>query len=374
MTDAASSPAAPSVLFVPICTDQVAAARTRVYSLIPALGRAGFRATVFPCISAGCTREMLRSPTYSGLRKLAYYIRLLSERLLRFPVLLFHAARHDAVCLQRVTFPFHLERLLRAVNPNIAFDFDDAIFLLDPDAQARGGPVTKLKAWSRDREVGGALSVSKIAIVENAYLAAYAKKHCPDVRLVYGPIDLPHYRLKADHGPKEETTIGWIGSPSTVPLLAELEPVLRELARRHRIRLMTVGGGPYSPPDVPSRWKEWRLCDEASDLCAFDIGVMPMPDNAWTRGKTGHKMLQYMASGVPAVVSWNPTLEEFVRDGENGMFARTPEEWLTALTALIENPARRLAVGLAGRRTIEQRCSVEVAASVWSQVVRDLAR
>ena len=123
---------------------------------------------------------------------------------------------------------------------------------------------------------------------------------------------------------------------------------------------MLIGATPYELKGVKIENMEWKEDTEVSGLHKFDIGIMPMPDNEWTRGKVGCKMLQYMANAVPAVVSYTPTNAEIIEDGVSGFLADSEKEWAEKMSLLIESQALRQKVGISGRKTIEARFSLEV--------------
>jgi len=156
--------------------------------------------------------------------------------------------------------------------------------------------------------------------------------------------------------------IGWTGSYSTYQHLERIYPILARLAKRHRFRLVIVGTEAPEIHGVEVDFRPWRSETEAHDLADLDIGIMPLPDDAWSRGKCGLKALQYMALGIPPVVSPVGVNTEIVNDGVNGLVAETEDEWVDRLARLIENPPLRERLGRAARRTIEERYSARIVA------------
>ncbi len=140
------------------------------------------------------------------------------------------------------------------------------------------------------------------------------------------------------------------------------------LHRRHSFQLNVIGTLGYRVDGVPTIAQAWCRDSEARDLHSFDIGVMPLPNDAWSRGKCGMKLLQYMATGVAAVASPVGVNTEIVQDGVNGFLAATADEWIEKLSALIQDGALRRRIGAAGRRTVEERYS----ARVWVPRVRSI--
>ncbi|MBI5625205.1 MAG: glycosyltransferase family 4 protein [Elusimicrobia bacterium] len=344
------------VLFVPHATSRVAATRLRINQFLPALDEAGISYTIVPMASDWTTRHMLMSPTFRGPRRLLHYVEVLLEKILRFPIVLYQARHHDVVFLQRTTLPFRLERLLRLANPRIIFDFDDSIFMADPESNFLG-PIDDLKAWVKPREFRNAVSASRMAIAGNEFLRRHVEGFCKQVRVMEESVDARRYTVKVKE-PEQYVTIGWIGSPSTSGHLKLLEPVLRRLAGIRPIRLKLVGAGSYACEGVPLVSVDWTYESEVPQLQTFDIGIMPTPPDKWGKGKLGTKMLQYMAVGVPAVVSFSEANAAVIRHGVNGLVARGEDEWFEALRTLVDDPALRRELGLRGRKTIEEKFSL----------------
>lgn len=275
------------------------------------------------------------------------------------------ASHYDIVFLQRATFPLGLGRLLKLWRKNIIFDIDDAIFLPDTSRQ---GLINDFKAFVKESELRSILALSDCVIVENDYIKDYVSRYCPNVRKIPGPIDTDRYFVRKGQvsglrgqgtGYSDELVLGWIGSPATTGYLHLLDGVFADiLSRFENVRIVLIGAGNYIFPSERVIKKAWRYETEVKDLQDFDIGLMPMPDDVWTRGKLGCKMLQYMAVGVPSVVSFTDTNAEVIKDGENGFLVRTESECVDRLSQLITDAGLRRTIGEAGRRTIEELCSI----------------
>jgi glycosyltransferase involved in cell wall biosynthesis len=148
--------------------------------------------------------------------------------------------------------------------------------------------------------------------------------------------------------------------------------VLRTLQREQGIRIRVIGDASYRIDGADVESLDWRAASEVRDLSAIDIGVMPMPDDEWSRGKCGLKALQYMALGIPAVISPVGVNCE-IADGGAAVLASTQDEWLAALRALIADGELRSRVGAAGRTRVEERYSVAAAAPLWERALREAA-
>ncbi len=358
-----------SVLFVPFGTARVAATRYRIYQYLPHLEQHNIKFKVFSIISDTTTKQMIMSPGFGKLRKSIYYLLIVIEKIARFWPLLILSTKYKIVFLQRTSFPFGLEKVLQKVNENIIFDLDDAIFI--PDTKEKG-LLSRIKEYSKSTEIAGILKVSKCAIVENEYIRAYAQKYCRAVFLVPGPIDTErNFVKKKTDLDNREITIGWIGSPSTSVYLNILNNVFKELSKKYKVIIKLIGAEGYSQDEVKAVRLKWRLEKEVEQLQSFDIGVMPTPNNEWTKGKLGCKMLQYMSVGVPAVVSYTETNAEAIEDGINGFLVNTEREWIERLSLLIENPSLRQKIGMTGRKTVEEKFSVKVNVPRYLEILMD---
>jgi len=224
-----------------------------------------------------------------------------SERFFRFWPILFLAGRFDVVFMQRATFPFGLGKLLSRWNKRVVFDIDDAIFL--PDT-ADKGPVTRFKSFVKKSELEDILGVSDCVIVENDYIKEYVGRFCDKIYKIPGPIDTDRYSVTPQYSVRNtqnEITIGWIGSPATTGYLHIVDNVFKDLLSQFgNMKIVLIGAGNYNFPDERVIKKEWSYDSEVEELQLFDIGIMPMPNDEWTKGKLGCKMLQYMAVGVPS--------------------------------------------------------------------------
>lgn len=346
-----------TILFVPYGTERAPATRYRVMQYLPYLASRGIGTRVFSSISHFSTDLMIQSPDFGSISKFLYYIYVSLERFFRLIYVIVIAKRFDAIFLQRTTFLFKFEILLKKMNANIIFDIDDAIYLPDKEAN---DIVTRMKRWMKKWEVVNILKVSRVVIVENDYIKSFVSQYCSDVIKIPGPIDTVRFLSapKDDSSPK--VVIGWIGSPATTGYLHMLDNVFKTIQEKFNfVTFKFIGLGRYSNCAISFEKVEWSYDGEIRELQSFDIGVMPMPDNNWTKGKLGCKMLQYMAVGIPTVVSYTSTNAEIISDGENGFFAVTEDEWLRALSSLIENPELRGSIGGRGRRTVVEKCSLD---------------
>lgn len=322
------------------------AATYRVYQYLPLLARRGVRATVLPS----------RPPKYvsyehlpAAFRYVAYRTAFAARALLRCAELP-AALAHDVVFLQRELFasgPPLLERALRRLNGALVFDFDDAIWLHSEGAARRLETI---------------LALSREVIAGNTYLAEFAARHTPNVTVIPTAIDTDAYTVRPAPPPGGALTIGWMGTPGNFEHLAHVqEPLRRILDRYPHVRLKVVSRQRFrSEPPLPHIFESWEKSHELRTVHGFDIGIMPLIDTPFTRGKCGAKALVCMACGIPVVASPVGVNSDIIRDGVDGFLATTPGEWEQKLAALVEDAALRERLGREGRRTTELRYSIAV--------------
>ena len=277
----------------------------------------------------------------------------------RLSWILLFSRRFDVVVANREVLPFFtplFERLLTCFNRRFIIDFDDAIFTnptYGSDWRDR---------FNRRENFKRVISLAAFTIAGNAYLRDYAQRHSTNVTVIPTCIDVNRYQLRNYNQTHEVITIGWIGRSTTLPSFLTLRNVFRDLGSKYSFRILLVGDESILSTAVAGVEVVHKLFDhgsEAEELSQMDIGVMPLIDSPWERGKCGFKLLQYMAVGAAAVASPIGVNKDIIEDGTNGFFATTEEEWYARLEVLINDPTLRETMGRAGRATVEERYSVQ---------------
>lgn len=268
----------------------------------------------------------------------------------------------DGVLVHREIVPRGNRRATRrllARGLKIAYDLDDAIYMSPRDFVGSGEASRKRMSRLKDPgEVVHMMKTADLVLAGNETIAEFASGHCDDVRVQPTPVDTDLFRPR----PREERhrpLVGWVGSPTAAYCLKDILPALERAAREVPFDLMVVGAGePIRADGIRVIDRDWALHREAEDFASLDVGLYPIPDNDWTRGKCGMKALQYQASGVPGVVSPVGVNRRIVADGETGFFARTPGEWTDRLLAYLRDPDLRAAHAARGRETVESTWSL----------------
>jgi glycosyltransferase involved in cell wall biosynthesis len=261
--------------------------------------------------------------------------------------------------------PAILERAIRWLGAPLVYDFCDPIYL--PYRSPRNHYLARLKC------IGKTAAICRLAdhvLVGNDALAEYALRYNPNVTVVPLTIDTRLYLARTIPGAEgEPPVIGWSGSHSTVPHLERIRPVLQELSRRRRFRLLVVGEPDYRIEGVDSVARSWSAAREVEDLHEMDVGIMPLPNDEWTERRSQLKVRQYMGVGIPTVASPVGVNRELIRNGVDGFLAESDDDWLSLLTRLLDDPGLRLAIGRRARASIEERFSSEVWAARVLQIL-----
>lgn len=317
-----------------------ASTRQRFVQYEPVLADAGFSVDYAPLLNDAHVQRIADGKRASPTSVAAAYVRRV------FDVL--RADEFDALWVHCELFPYLpgvFERLAFVHGKPVVYDYDDAIFhMYDRQPRSLTGRLLagKLAALIRG---------SAIACCGNQYLRDYAERFTDRLIILPTVVDTDSYRPAATP-PPGPLTIGWIGSPSTWTFVRPILPLLADLSREWNIRFLAVGAGRIAEADLfdGMALEPWSESAEIAAVQAMDIGIMPLPDEPWARGKCGYKLIQYMACGLPVVASPVGVNAAIVEEGVSGFLAADAVQWKAALTRLIDDAALRAAMGKAGRR------------------------
>lgn len=283
---------------------------------------------------------------------------------------LFRSTDAHAIWLEKEAFPWLPWMIEGAFLPRsipLIVDYDDAIFHRYDLHES--GIVRMLLG----RKIDSVMQRADLVVAGNAYLAQRARTAgARRVEIIPTVVDLERYQPTEPRADPTPVVIGWIGSPTTASYLEPLKRLLTGLARRYPISCVAIGARNDQVADGPFVARTWSEAEEVELLNATDIGIMPLPDEPWTRGKCGYKLIQYMACGLPVVASPVGVNSEIVRDGDNGVLAGTEQEWEEALIKLIVSPDLRRRMGVAGRKRVKSEYSVQVQAPRLEQLLRSV--
>ena len=249
------------------------------------------------------------------------------------------------------------------------FDCDDAFYLKYRQGRLRW--LQPLLGSKCDRMMAAAVAVT----AGNAGLANYAHQFNSNVTLLPSVVDINQMPPPSELGRQHKNkpfTVGWIGSPSTAPYLQQLATPLQHLARERPVRLLVAGGAASAIPGVEVIEKNWVLEEELSLIQQFDVGVMPLPDTPWARGKCAYKLIKCMACCLPVIASPVGANVDAVPSG-CGFLANSADQWLSAFRKLAADPELRHRMGFSGRQWVEQRYSLRFALPVLTSVIKSAA-
>ena len=243
--------------------------------------------------------------------------------------------------------------IAKVLKKKIIYDFDDAIWLTNTSANNKiiaglkcHGKVRSICRWSYRISCG------------NDYLADFARDYNENVIVNPTTIDTKRYhnRIKDQNTPR--LTIGWTGTHSTAQYLDDVLPVLEKLEKKYDFTFIVISNAPLKHSLKNLKYITWNKDTEIEDLMQFNIGIMPLKEDPWSRGKCGFKALQYMSLGIPALVSPIGVNTKIVDDGINGTLCSDAEDWERAIVAYLTDPLLRIKNGIAAREKIENSYSV----------------
>jgi glycosyltransferase involved in cell wall biosynthesis len=276
--------------------------------------------------------------------------------------------QYDIVVIQRKLFSPADFWYIRRKAKRIIYDFDDAIMYRSPRSN---------HPYSFSRRVKFAFMVRRVdgVIAGNQFLQSAVLPYNPNVVVLPTPIDLSQYTLKKDYDHGGPMTIGWFGSRSSLGFLRNLIPTFESLFKKYsNFQLKIVCSEFLDSESIPIIKKKWSLTEEVEDLQSFDIGVMPLSDDLWSKGKCGLKILQYNSVGVPTVCTPVGINREIVEDGVNGFWAQNEVQWEGCLSTLIDERERRKEMGLKGREIVKKRYSLEVTAPRLLSALKEMVK
>lgn len=338
---------------------RAASTRQRLLQYVPALEEAGFSVELSPLFGDAHVAGIARGELPSTWRTVRSYLHRL--------IAVAKARRADLIWVHCDLLPYApgpVERLIALHRRPVVVDYDDAIFHMYDAHRSR---VVRSVLGNKMRSLFG---VASAVIAGNAYLANYAEASNDNVFIIPTVVDTDVYR-PTDRPAGERVTLGWIGSPSTWRYVEPLLPTLLPLVEELNLRFCVVGGGPAATGIAGVDAMEWTEATEVSAIQSMDIGIMPLPDAPWARGKCGYKLIQYMACGLPVIASPVGVNGEIVDDA-TGFLASAPAAWVAAIRQLADDRALRERLGRAGRARVVERYSLAAQAPRLVDLLRSL--
>lgn len=348
-------------------------ARPRLYAYERALREAGVEPVYAPLLSSRAARRFYAMGGAARARRVVAAAAGALGRLTR----LLRAGGFDVVVVHRDLLPrgnaVALRLLERARVPWV-YDFDDAIYL-DPRAFVDAGETSRARMAGKDpSEVAPIAAGAAVVLAGNETIAAWARERSADVRVQPTPVDTDAFTPPATPHADEDAAVGWIGSPTAAYCIRSLRGAIERLARMRSFRFRAIGAGEaLGFLGVRSDERAWSLATECEDYRSLAVGLSPLPDNAWTRGKCGYKALLYMASGAVPVVSPVGVNAGLVAHGVRGFHATSEDEWVAHVHRLLGDGELRAQMAVRGRAFVEQGYSVRALAPGFVRAVLDAA-
>ena len=335
-----------------------ASSRYRSYQYIPFLKEFGIEVKAAPLFDDEYLQKF-----YTGKGKSAF--KVCNAYLKRIKYLL-QVKQYDLLWIEKELFPWlpdWIESFIKYLRIRYVVDYDDAIFHnydINKRRVIRAILGKKIDCIMQNASV---VIAGNDYILQRAYLAGARRvEYLPTV------IDLKKYFNQSNQN-NNVFTIGWIGSPSTAKYIRCVQEALTQFCADGLSKLVLVGSGKIDLPNIPVEIKPWNEVAEIEELLAFDIGIMPLFDSPWERGKCGFKLIQYMGCGKPVIGSPIGENQRIIRDGISGFYATTSEQWQYALKSLRNDKQMRIRMGQAGRTIVEKEYCVQVTAPRLAEIL-----
>jgi glycosyltransferase involved in cell wall biosynthesis len=338
------------ILFLTIGNEIVASTRARVYGYLPFLAEEGAQYKLISFTSRGkCKRilNLMKDNLFQYLFELCYKIVVILK-------LFLYSKRYNVIFVQKVILPKTIWSILKALNKNIVFDFDDAIYL--------------------HRDIEYILKDAASVITSNIKLHGFVSKSVSgynkrNVHYLMSPVSVNNQVLPAR---EDSVTLGWIGSPETSRYLYTVLPVLKELKNKFQNLSIEFMGADREErlESLGANIREWSIEGQEKCLENMDIGIMPLENDEWSWAKAGYKLLLYMSKGIPCVASPVGVNNDLITNGETGYLAETREEWSDRLSLMIKDASLRRKMGEKGRERAEKYYSYKVCGPIMLKILK----
>ncbi len=336
--------------------------RVRFYQYLPYLGSKGIEVTLAPLLDNVNVQRLYNGQRVELFRVLwAYFRRVLW---------LSRARSFDLIWLEKEMIPWlpvWWEQILSRLHIPYVVDYNDAVFHrhymhANPSIRAFLG-----------KSIDSLMHQATTVVVGNDYLAEHARRAgARQVEYLPSAVDIQRYSIREHLG--AQFRIGWIGSPITAPYVGLVKDALEEVSRKIKCRLVLIGAGNQDPlPNMEKEILPWSEETEVANIRSFDVGIMPLPDGPFERGKCGYKLVQYMACGLPVIASPVGVNTILVDQGKTGFLTSSTSEWVQALVMLSQNSMMRSEFGKAGRKKVEKEYCLQVTAPRLFKILSEAA-
>jgi len=354
-----------SILFLTRYDRKAASSRYRFLQYIPYLEKEGFSCVVSPLFDENYVNKFVYFQKINKFEIFKYFINRIQ--------VLFTVHKFKLVILEKELIPYApalLERIFSILKISYIVDYDDAIF---HQYDCHPNPIVRtiLK-----KKIAVVMRNARLVIAGNPYLANYAQQAgAKEVEVIPTVIDINKYPEQRIIKKNNIFTIVWIGSPSTYEHVEMIMPVLTKISTDNNTKVVLIGPGDRKINETGIKIQPWSETTEIADLQAAHVGIMPLSDNPWARGKCGFKLIQYMACSLPVIASPVGVNTEIIEHGNNGYLASTNDEWIKYLNLLRQTLDQGKSMGLYGRNKVETNYCIQVTAprlvELFLQIIRN---
>lgn len=325
--------------------------RLKFEQYYPCFREAGYKVDVSPFISKGFFSIIYKRGYFiqKALYTLNGYFRRIKD--------LSRLHKYDVVYLHLWATPFgppFFEWLIRKLSKHIVYDIDDLVYLKNVKSKAHP-LVTFIKGRRKPIYL---MKNADYVITCTPYLDDFVKKYNPNTKDISSTVDTDKRYQVVNRYSAVVPTLGWSGSVSTSKYFYLLEDVLKELAKKYLFKILVIGDNKVKIEGLDIEAMAWEEETEIRNLQRIDIGLYPLPNEEWVLGKSGLKAIQYMALGIPTVATAIGANFRVIEDGVSGFLVSSKEEWISALSKLIEQPQLRKSLGEAARKRVEENFSI----------------
>jgi len=319
-----------------------------MYQYLPYLEKDGWEIVEQPLLTKNYINYLFENAPVPYTEIIAGYLKRIG--------LLISKYEFDIIWLQQEAFPWAprwFEKMLLKSRVPLVVDYDDAFF---HRYDLHENMIVKMFLG---KKIDAVMNTASIVVAGNEYLASRARANrTKQIEIIPTVVNLDRF-LVGTEIKNEKFVIGWLGSPPTAKYLLSIEEELKLFCSDGESKLIVIGSKDFSMDGLPIEIRKWKDENEVSDVQGFDVGIMPLVDSPWERGKCGFKLIQYMACGKPVIASPVGVNTEIVQHGINGFLANNSEEWIQYLHILKNDPDLRNKMGLAGRKLVEEKYSLQ---------------
>lgn len=339
------------LIIAPYPHDSAPSQRFRFEQYIPLIEKEGFEVTMKPFLSKKGWNTLYKEG--STLAKMI----ALSGSFMRRWGLMFQLGKYDHIFIHReasmIGPPVFEWMIAKVFRRKFTYDFDDAIWL--PNYSESNARFQKLKMYKKVNKI---MMWADQITAGNAYLEQYAKQFNKNTQVIPTTIDTDNVHNLKGNPENEIPVIGWTGSHTTMQYLDDLLPILDDLYSTFKFKFRVISNQAMEQQRDYLEFVKWNRETEITDLAQLNIGVMPLTDNEWSRGKCGFKALQYMSLGIPALVSPVGVNTTIIQNGVNGYWCESSSDWKKHLTELLQDAQKRNELGTSGKKRVEEAYSV----------------